>query len=77
MLPKNKRRTIIWSGVFLGLISGFLYWKFIGCTSGTCALTSHWYNSTIFGGLFGYFISDSFAPKKNAEQAEKTDLQDQ
>ena len=32
---------------------GFAYWRFIGCTSGTCPLTANWHTSTLFGGLIG------------------------
>ncbi len=38
---------------FIGAGLGFAYWKFIGCTSGTCLLTSNWHTTTIFGGLVG------------------------
>ncbi|NLA49576.1 MAG: hypothetical protein GX876_08960 [Bacteroidales bacterium] len=37
-----------------GLAGGFLYWKFIGCLSGTCPIKSVWYWSTLYGGVIGY-----------------------
>jgi len=37
-----------------GAIGGFLYWKFIGCLSGTCPIKSKWYLSTLWGLAFGY-----------------------
>ena len=37
-----------------GAAGGFLYWKFIGCLSGTCLIKSVWYMSTLFGLFFGY-----------------------
>ncbi|HOS72329.1 MAG TPA: DUF6132 family protein [Bacteroidales bacterium] len=37
-----------------GLAGGFLYWKFVGCLSGTCPIKSVWYWSTLYGGLIGY-----------------------
>ena len=39
-----------------GAIGGFLYWKFIGCLSGTCVIKSVWYLSTLYGGIFGWVI---------------------
>ena len=30
-----------------GILAGYLYWKFIGCASGTCAITSVWYRTMI------------------------------
>lgn len=32
---------------------GFAYWYFIGCTSGSCPITSTWYISTGYGALVG------------------------
>lgn len=54
--------TII--GVILGAAGGFLYWNFVGCSSGTCAITSVWYNSTAYGALMGGLIVNSFSTKK-------------
>jgi hypothetical protein len=43
-----------------GAIGGFLYWKFVGCLSGTCVIKSVWYLSTIYGTIFGW-IAGSLA----------------
>jgi hypothetical protein len=37
-----------------GAAGGFLYWKFIGCLSGTCPIKSVWYLSTLYGSVLGY-----------------------
>lgn len=42
----------------VGAIGGFLYWKLIGCTSGTCPIQSVWYFSTLWGLAMGYLIGD-------------------
>ena len=42
-----------------GIIGGFLYWKYVGCMSGTCPLKSNWQSMILFGGLIGYFVGDS------------------
>lgn len=44
------------SAVLLGGIAGFLYYYFIGCASGTCAITSNPFSSVLFGGVMGLFI---------------------
>jgi hypothetical protein len=44
-------------GVVTGGIAGFLYYHFVGCSSGTCIITSHSYSTIIFGGLAGYLIT--------------------
>ncbi len=70
---KKKKNIIILIGIVLGLTGGFLYWKFIGCTSGTCPVTSNWYTSTLFGGIFGYLIADSIKIKDIKQKEKKID----
>lgn len=41
-----------------GALAGFLYWKFIGCLTGTCLIKSVWYYSTLYGMLLGYLAGD-------------------
>jgi len=43
---------------FVGGILGFLYWRFIGCESGTCPIKSVWYMSTGYGIVLGYLVGD-------------------
>lgn len=45
--------------VVIGGVAGYLYYYFVGCNSGQCAITSNPYNSVIFGGLLGLFITSS------------------
>lgn len=50
----NKKNIILTvSGVLLGLIAGYAYYYFVGCASGTCAITSKPLNSTLYGGIMG------------------------
>ena len=53
---KKKRLQLIF--LVLGAIGGFLYWRFVGCTSGTCAIKSVWYWSTLWGAAVGYLAGD-------------------
>lgn len=46
-------------GALIGGLAGFLYYYFIGCTSGKCAITSNPYMSIVWGGLLGLFIVSS------------------
>jgi H+/Cl- antiporter ClcA len=54
----NNKILVI--GILLGSISGFLYWKFIGCTSGKCAIKSNPYLMIAYGGLMGGLIINLF-----------------
>ncbi|QGN24306.1 DUF6132 family protein [Elizabethkingia anophelis] len=55
---KKNILTII--GVPLGALAGFLYWKFVGCNSGSCAITSNPTNSTIYGAIMGGLLLSIF-----------------
>jgi hypothetical protein len=57
LFQKYKSELI---GIAFGAVAGFLYWKFIGCSSGTCAITSKPFNSTLYGALMGYFVAGIF-----------------
>jgi hypothetical protein len=50
--------TII--GIVAGAIGGYLYYHFIGCNSGTCAITSRPLNSTLYGALMGGLVLNIF-----------------
>ncbi len=47
---RNKLTLI---GIVIGALGGFLYYYFVGCASGTCAITSKPLNSTLYGALMG------------------------
>ncbi len=55
---KKYKLTII--GVMVGAIAGYLYYHFIGCNSGTCAITSKPLNSTLYGALMGGLFLNIF-----------------
>jgi hypothetical protein len=48
-------------GIVLGAVAGFAYYKFIGCASGACPISSNPYISTLYGALMGALLSGSFA----------------
>ena len=41
------------SGLAFGAVLGFGYYYYIGCASGTCAITSNPYISTAYGAMIG------------------------
>ncbi|MEJ7740917.1 MAG: DUF6132 family protein [Chitinophagaceae bacterium] len=59
---KNKLLLI---GAALGAMAGFLYWKYVGCLTGTCAITSNPFRSSIYFAIFGALIISSFKKEKN------------
>ena len=58
----KHKLTII--GVILGAIVGYLYWQYVGCDSGTCAITSKPLNSTLYGAMMGGLFGNIFVPEK-------------
>lgn len=47
-------------GIVAGAIGGYLYYHFIGCNSGSCAITSRPLNSTLYGALMAGLIFNIF-----------------
>ncbi|MCO5288525.1 MAG: DUF6132 family protein [Bacteroidetes bacterium] len=47
-------------GVVLGSVAGYAYYYFVGCKSGTCAITSSPVNSTVYGAVMGVLLLSSF-----------------
>ncbi len=55
-------------GLVLGAIGGYLYYAQIGCESGTCAITSNPWKSTLWGALMGYLLFDMFHRKPKVKK---------
>lgn len=54
-----KHRLAI-AGIVAGAIGGYLYYYFVGCASGTCAITSRPLNSTLYGAMMGGLLLGMF-----------------
>lgn len=52
----------------VGAIGGFLYYRYVGCVSGACAITSNPYISTVYGGVIGTLIGYIVTPGKKKEE---------
>jgi hypothetical protein len=53
---KSRKFLKPFLGILAGGLAGFLYFHFAGCSTGTCPITSHSYNTILIGGLLGYLI---------------------
>lgn len=67
-----KKNILIVAGIAIGAIGGFLYWKFVGCSSGQCPITSSPVNSTLYGALMGGLLFSMGKPGKKKDK-EKPD----
>ena len=66
------------AGLIIGGIAGWLYWKYVGCATGTCPITSRPLSSTIYGAVIGALLFHGMAPVKKTtdktkQQTEKHD----
>ena len=59
----KKAILITGIGIVVGAIAGYLYYFYVGCASGTCAITSKPLNSTLYGALMGGLLSNILVPK--------------
>jgi hypothetical protein len=55
---KKHFLTII--GILIGSLGGYAYYFFVGCASGTCAITSNPLNSTLYGAMMGGLLFSVF-----------------
>jgi hypothetical protein len=44
-------------GAIVGGILGYAYYRFVGCATGTCPLTSNPYISTAYGAIIGFIAT--------------------
>jgi hypothetical protein len=75
VVMKNLVEKYWLAGLFaaIGALGGFLYWRFVGCNSGTCPIQSVWYWSTLWGAAIGYLFGDFLNDfiKKRKKKAEE------
>jgi hypothetical protein len=64
MIRRISLATVL--AVFVGSVGGFAYYHFIGCSSGTCPITSNPYISTAYGALLGFVLTGS---KKKSDKS--------
>lgn len=62
-----KHNILYFAGALAGAVGGYLYWKFVGCASGTCAITSSPLNSTLYGAMMGSVFFGLFQRDKKQE----------
>ncbi len=62
-----KQNMLYIIGGVLGAIGGYLYYHFIGCTTGTCPITSSPYLSILFGAIIGSLLLSMFKKEKKKE----------
>lgn len=47
-------------GAIPGAVAGYFYWKYVGCLSGSCAITSNPVQSVLYFALIGAMVFGMF-----------------
>ena len=66
-MTNKKRIALLVAGTFAGGIFGFFYWKYVGCASGTCMISSKPLNSTLYFAVLGTLLVSMFLPSSKKE----------
>lgn len=67
------KQLIIWTiAATVGATAGFVYWYYVGCNSGTCAITSSPINSSVYGGVMGILLVNVLDKQKVKATSEKS-----
>jgi hypothetical protein len=61
-------------GIVVGLVGGYVYYRTVGCSTGSCPITGNPWLMTVWGGLAGYLIADMIPFKKKKPADDKTEL---
>lgn len=61
---KFNRSCLLWIMSVAGGLSGWLYYNYIGCLSGTCPIKSNPYLMTGYGLVLGFLIGYLFIPER-------------
>ena len=70
-MKKNCKLTSILRVIALPLVGsagGWLYYRYVGCTTGTCAVTSSLWLSTGFGCILGSLLYTVLWPGRDKRQ---------
>jgi hypothetical protein len=70
---KKYQLTII--GIMLGALGGSLYYYYVGCSSGTCPITSKPLNSSLYGALMGGLFFNMFKKEEKNELTQEKQIE--
>jgi hypothetical protein len=64
MMNWLMQHKLTFIGIAAGAIGGYLYYHYVGCASGSCAITSRPVNSTLYGSVMGGLLFSIFQKNK-------------
>ncbi len=63
-LAAFKRNVPVFITAVLGAVAGYLLYRFVGCSNGTCVIMSNPYTMILYCGAVGGLIGSVFTPDK-------------
>lgn len=63
-----KKNWLILLGAALGTVGGYMYWRFIGCESGSCPITSSPLMSSLWGAIMGGLLLSMFKREEKGDE---------
>lgn len=70
-----KNNVLYIAGALIGAAGGYIYWQQVGCSSGTCMITSKPLNSSVYGALMGSLLFGMFKSEAKKEGETNHDVQ--
>ena len=61
----NNKLILI--GIVLGAVAGYFYYRMVGCTNGTCLISSKPLNSSVYFAVLGAVVFSLFKKKSGNE----------
>lgn len=55
------------TGAALGAMGGYFYYRLVGCSNGTCLISSKPFNSTVYFAVLGAVLFNLFKKKTSKE----------
>lgn len=66
-----KKSLPVIAGIILGATGGYLYYLKVGCSTGSCPITSNPYISVLWGAAIGYLAAGIIKPSKKKEKPDE------
>lgn len=71
MKHRIKKYRLELTGFVIGAGAGWVYWFFVGCSSGSCIISSKPINSMLYFAVLGVFVAGLFKKEKKNRDHEK------
>lgn len=64
---KLRRWRIPILSTVIGGIGGWLYYRYVGCLTGTCPIASNPYLMPVYGSAIGFLLGYALHPRRNQD----------